>query len=155
MICRSDYLRRYPTVFLKMTGLRLNEFADLLDDLLPRIASAEQTRLHRTKRRRAIGGGRHADLAARDQVLLSVMWERSATGRRVPQSGVCQTPDQGRTHDWSDAPVSKFESNRSPSSSPSHHPDTCRGRVGQSADTESVAMLADSGVGAFRPQPLF
>jgi hypothetical protein len=76
MICRSDYLRRYPTVFLKMTGLRLNEFADLLDDMLPRVASAEQTRLHRTNRRRAKGGGRHADLAARDQVLLALIWLR-------------------------------------------------------------------------------
>ena len=38
MICRFDNLRRYPTVFLKMTGLRLNEFADLLDDMLPRFA---------------------------------------------------------------------------------------------------------------------
>ena len=35
MICRYDYLRQYPTVFLKMTGLRLNEFADLLDDCCP------------------------------------------------------------------------------------------------------------------------
>lgn len=76
MICRYDYLRQYPTVFLKMTGLRLNEFADLLDDMLPRVASAEQTRLHRTNRQRAIGGGRHADLAARDQILLSVIWLR-------------------------------------------------------------------------------
>jgi DDE superfamily endonuclease/Helix-turn-helix of DDE superfamily endonuclease len=76
MLCRYDYLRRYPTVFLKMTGLRLNEFADLLDDMLPRVASAEQTRLHRTNRRRAIGGGRHADLAARDQILLAVIWLR-------------------------------------------------------------------------------
>jgi hypothetical protein len=59
-----------------MTGLRLNEFADLLDDMLPRVASAEQTRLHRTNRRRAIGGGRHADLAARDQILLAVIWLR-------------------------------------------------------------------------------
>jgi hypothetical protein len=76
MICRYDYLRRYPTVFLKMTGLRLNEFADLLDDMLPRVASAEQTRLQRTNRRRALGGGRHADLAARDQILLAVIWLR-------------------------------------------------------------------------------
>jgi hypothetical protein len=76
MICRFDYLRGYPTVFLKMTGLRLNEFADLLDDMLPRFASAQQTRLHRTQRRRAAGGGRHPDLAPRDQILLSVIWLR-------------------------------------------------------------------------------
>jgi hypothetical protein len=76
MICRFDYLRRYPTVFLKMTGLRLNEFAELLDDMLPRFASAEQDRLQRPTRRRAIGGGRHADLAARDQILMAVIWLR-------------------------------------------------------------------------------
>jgi hypothetical protein len=39
-----DYVRQYPTVFLKMTGLRLNEFADLLNDVLPRFARAEQHR---------------------------------------------------------------------------------------------------------------
>lgn len=76
MICRFDNLRRYPTVFLKMTGLRLNEFADLLDDMLPRLATAQQARLHRSTRRRAIGGGRHADLFARDQILLAVIWLR-------------------------------------------------------------------------------
>jgi len=37
MICRYDHLRRYPTVFLKMTGLRLNEFETLLTDMLPGI----------------------------------------------------------------------------------------------------------------------
>lgn len=76
MICRYDYLRRYPTVFLKMTGLRLNEFADLLDDMLPRLAGAEQKRLYRTERRRAIGGGRHAELTTRDQILLTITWLR-------------------------------------------------------------------------------
>jgi hypothetical protein len=76
MICRHDTLRRYPTVFLKMTGLRLNEFADLLDDMLPRFAAAKQTRLQRPTRRRAIGGGRHADLVPRDQILLAVIWLR-------------------------------------------------------------------------------
>src|SRR5262245_58407833 len=76
MICRFDYLRRYPTVFVKMTGLRLNEFASLLDDLLPRLAESEQTRLRRTNRRRAQGGGRHAELAPRDQILLAIIWLR-------------------------------------------------------------------------------
>ena len=76
MICRFDYLRRYPAVFLNMTGLRLNEFASLLDDMLPRFASAEQERLHRAPRHRAVGGGRHADLVPRDQILLAVIWLR-------------------------------------------------------------------------------
>jgi DDE superfamily endonuclease/Helix-turn-helix of DDE superfamily endonuclease len=76
MICRFDNLRRYPSVFLKMTGLRVGEFADLLDDMLPRLASAEQTRLARPNRRRAKGGGRHADLTPRDQILMAVLWLR-------------------------------------------------------------------------------
>ena len=76
MICRYDNLRRYPTVFLKMTGLRLNEFASLLDDMLPRFVTATHQRLHRTNRQRAIGGGRHADLAPRDQILLAIIWLR-------------------------------------------------------------------------------
>ena len=76
MICRFDNLRRYPTVFLKMTGLRLNEFADLLDDMLPRLAAAEQARLQRSNRLPAQGGGRHADLAPRDQILLAIIWLR-------------------------------------------------------------------------------
>src|SRR6478672_6582578 len=76
MICRFDNLRRYPTIFLKMTGLRLNEFSDLLDDMLPRFAVAEQARLQRPSRRRAKGGGRHADLAARDHILMAIIWLR-------------------------------------------------------------------------------
>jgi len=48
MIWRYAYLRQYSTAFLKITGLRLNEFADLLDDMLPCFAAAAQTRLHRT-----------------------------------------------------------------------------------------------------------
>ena len=40
MICRYDRLRRHPTIFLKMTGLRVNEFEQLLTDLLPDLAQA-------------------------------------------------------------------------------------------------------------------
>jgi hypothetical protein len=69
-------LRRFAITSDMVTGLRLNEFADLLDDLLPRLATAEQTRLRRSNRRRAPGGGRHADLAPRDQILLAVIWLR-------------------------------------------------------------------------------
>src|SRR5436189_1469200 len=76
MICRYDQLRRYPTVFLKMTGLRLNEFETLLTDMLPRIAAADRTRLQRADRRRAPGAGRHADLARTNQLLLTVVWLR-------------------------------------------------------------------------------
>jgi len=58
-----------------MTGLRLNEFADLLNAVLPRVASAEQHRLHRVTRQRAIGGGRVA-VPTGDQILLTLVWLR-------------------------------------------------------------------------------
>lgn len=76
MICRYDQLRRYPTVFLKMTGLRLAEFEALLTDMLPCIAQAERTRLQRPDRQRAPGAGRHADLARTNQLLLAIIWLR-------------------------------------------------------------------------------
>jgi hypothetical protein len=55
MICRYDQLHRYPTVFLKMTGLGLNEFEQLLTEMLPHIAEADLARLRRADRRRAPG----------------------------------------------------------------------------------------------------
>lgn len=76
MICRYDQLRQHPTVFLKMTGLRLGEFEQLLTDMLPQIVEAEKTRLQRANRRRAEGGGRHAGLARTNQLLLTLIWLR-------------------------------------------------------------------------------
>lgn len=76
MICRYDQLRRYPTVFLKMTGLRVNEFEQLLTDMLPRITDADRARLQRANRHRAVGAGRHAELARTNQLLLTIIWLR-------------------------------------------------------------------------------
>src|SRR5262245_13533541 len=76
MICRYATLSRYPTVFLKMTGLRLAEFEDLLTDVLPRFATAQQQRLTHPDRQRAPGAGRHANLAASNQILLAIIWLR-------------------------------------------------------------------------------
>ena len=76
MICRYATLSRYPTVFLKMTGLRLAEFEELLIDMLPRFATAQQQRLTRPDRQRALGAGRHADLTATNQILLAIIWLR-------------------------------------------------------------------------------
>jgi hypothetical protein len=76
MIMRYEHLNHYPTVFLKMTGLRINEFDTLVDDLLPHFVKAEQERLSRPDRQRDIGGGRNTELNGRDQLLLSVVWLR-------------------------------------------------------------------------------
>lgn len=76
MIMRYEHLKHYPNVFLKMTGLRINEFGVLVDDLLPQFVQTEYERLSRPNRQREMGGGRNAELAGRDQVLLTVLWLR-------------------------------------------------------------------------------
>lgn len=76
MILRYAHLARYPKVFEAMTGLRLAEFDELLEDVLPRYAEAEVQRLSRPDRQRAIGGGHPFELSMRDQLLLTVVWLR-------------------------------------------------------------------------------
>lgn len=76
MIMRYEYLNQHPTVFLKMTGLRVNEFDALIDDILPQFVQAEHKRLERADRQRQIGGGRDPELDERDQILLTVVWLR-------------------------------------------------------------------------------
>jgi hypothetical protein len=76
MFCRYDRLHQHPSVFLTMTGLRLSEFEQLLTDMLPQIVAAEKIRLQRADRRRAEGGGRQADLAYTNQLLLTLVWLR-------------------------------------------------------------------------------
>jgi hypothetical protein len=76
MIMRYEYLNHYPTVFLKMTGLRVAEFDALVGDVLPQLIAAEEKRLERPDRQRDMGGGRSSDLDGRDQLLLTVSWLR-------------------------------------------------------------------------------
>jgi hypothetical protein len=76
MILRYRHLSRFPCVFKAMTGLDVPEFDTLVRDILPRYTAAEQTRLYRTTRKRAIGAGPPFTLDARDQLLLTVVWLR-------------------------------------------------------------------------------
>ncbi len=59
-----------------MTGLQVVEFDSLVHDILPRSIAAEQQRLSRPTRQRAIGAGHPFELDARDQLLLTVVWLR-------------------------------------------------------------------------------
>ena len=70
------YLSGYPQIFLSMTGLRVEEFDALVDDVRPLFAAAEVERLSRPDWQRAMGGGVAAELSMRDQVLLSVSHRR-------------------------------------------------------------------------------
>lgn len=73
---RYERLKHYANVFLKMTGLRIPEFDALMKDLSSEFVQAEQARLSRPDRQRALGGGRNPDLDGRDQMLLTVVWLR-------------------------------------------------------------------------------
>lgn len=83
MILRYTYLRSQRAIFKAMTGLYVHEFDDLLQDVQPRLAIAEQQRLSRPSRKRAIGAGHPFDLPQRDQILLSVVWLRRYPTREV------------------------------------------------------------------------
>ena len=76
MICRYRELHKHETVFKALTGLRVVEFDQLVVDILPEYEEAEQKRLSRPDRKRAIGGGRNFELDGRDHLLLSVIWLR-------------------------------------------------------------------------------
>ncbi len=76
MIMRYAWLSRYPVVFQSVTGLRVREFDRLVDDMLPMYAEAEQVRLERAERQRAMGAGHPFELKMRDHILLTVVWLR-------------------------------------------------------------------------------
>lgn len=76
MMMKYFYLSHYPAVFLKMTGLRVKEFDQLLEDVTPLFLKSEEARLDRSDRQRDMGGGRKASLDVRDQILMSVIWLR-------------------------------------------------------------------------------
>lgn len=76
MILQYRYLSQNEHVFKAMTGLHPAEFDELVQDVLPGYAEAEEKRLSRPDRKRAIGGGPDFELAARDQILLTVVWLR-------------------------------------------------------------------------------
>ena len=76
MIMRYEHLKHHTAVFLKMTGLRINEFDRLIEDVLPQFIEAERERLHHPNRQRDLGGGRNPTLDERDQLLLTVVWLR-------------------------------------------------------------------------------
>ena len=76
MMMKYFYLSQYPKVFLKMTGLRVKEFDQLVKDVHPKFIESEEARLERPERKREPGGGRRAELKARDQILLTVIWLR-------------------------------------------------------------------------------
>jgi hypothetical protein len=73
---RYEYLSQHPNVFQKCTGLTVALFDDLVDDVLPVYMGAEERRLNRPQRQRAMGAGHPFELEVRDHLLLTVIWLR-------------------------------------------------------------------------------
>jgi hypothetical protein len=76
MVLRSHDLSQNQLLFQAMTGLGLTEFDALVKTILPCYTAAEQQRLNRPDRQRAVGGGADFELEARDQILLTIVWLR-------------------------------------------------------------------------------
>ncbi len=76
MIGRSVWLTQHPTVFRALTGISVAEYRRIVAELAEPYAAAEQRRLARPARQRAIGGGRRFTLSLADQVLLTIIWLR-------------------------------------------------------------------------------
>jgi len=70
------YLSGYPKIFLSMTGLRVEEFDELVEAVRALYQEAEAARLERGDRQRDVGGGDRPALWMRDQILLTVIWLR-------------------------------------------------------------------------------
>src|SRR5258708_39629905 len=83
MMMKYLYLSAYPQIFLRMTGLHLDEFDELVSDARGLYEVGERARLSRPDRQRALGGGDHADLSVRDQILLTVIWLRQYPTQEV------------------------------------------------------------------------
>lgn len=76
MIMRYDYLSQPATVFQKCTGLTVELFDQLVDEVLPLYLEAEARRLSHPHRQRAMGAGHPFELNGRDHILLTVIWLR-------------------------------------------------------------------------------
>ena len=76
MIMKYENLSQHPHLFRTCTGITVREFDDVCDDVLPLYVQAEEQRLSRPDRIRALGAGHPFRLAARDHLLLTVVWLR-------------------------------------------------------------------------------
>jgi len=69
-------LQGYPSVFVKLTGLRVEEYQAWLPAVVERFHESEARRLTQRERRRELGGGDKPALGAGEQILLTVVWLR-------------------------------------------------------------------------------
>jgi hypothetical protein len=76
MMMNYTNLSQHPGMFWKCTGLTVDQFDMLFNDMEPMLVQAQEARLSRPERQRAIGAGHPFRLVARDHLLLAVIWLR-------------------------------------------------------------------------------
>lgn len=70
-------LRKRPTLFFRLSGIRVSDFDDLVDKLHPIWIKSERKRLSRPDRKRAIGAGIKYSLDFETQLLMCLIYYRS------------------------------------------------------------------------------
>jgi len=76
MMSIYDKLRRRPAAFRNLTGLSVDEFDALYEELADKIEGYDERRLNRRGRERAIGGGGQYQHDARNRLLMGMIWLR-------------------------------------------------------------------------------
>lgn len=76
MILKYSELSKNSRMFQRFTGVSVEEFEDLETKAEPIWVEAEEKRLSRSDRQRAVGGGRVAELTFRNQLLMTLVWLR-------------------------------------------------------------------------------
>ena len=71
-----EKLRRRPAVFRNLTGLSLEEFEVLYQQVVDDMDRYDETRLERGDRQRAVGAGRRYEHNARNRLLMAMIWLR-------------------------------------------------------------------------------
>ena len=71
-----EKLRRRPAVFRNLTGLSIEEFEALYQQMVNSIDRYDETRLGQGERQRAVGAGRRYDHDARNRLLMALIWLR-------------------------------------------------------------------------------
>lgn len=72
-------LRVRPHLFFRLSGIRVADFDELIDRMVPHWQKSEHRRLSRPKRQRDIGAGRKYHLKFAEQVLLCLIYYRTYT----------------------------------------------------------------------------
>jgi hypothetical protein len=71
-----EKLCRRPAVFRNLTGLSIEEFEALYQQMVNDIERYDETRLEPGQRQRAVGAGRRYDHDARNRLLMAMIWLR-------------------------------------------------------------------------------